>query len=42
MFVCECHILPCETRVYITIEREGGTLVYNRYRDEEVSFSRPF
>ncbi|CAG5148255.1 uncharacterized protein ALTATR162_LOCUS2174 [Alternaria atra] len=32
----ECHILPSETRVYITVEREGAILVYNCYRDEEV------
>jgi hypothetical protein len=37
----ECYILPSETRVYITVEREGAILVYDCYRDEEVSFSRP-
>ncbi|KAF1840093.1 uncharacterized protein K460DRAFT_322426, partial [Cucurbitaria berberidis CBS 394.84] len=33
----ECHILPNETRVFITIERKGDMLVYNCFRDEEVS-----
>jgi hypothetical protein len=32
----ECYIIPSQTRVYITVEREGGMLVYDCYRDEEV------
>ena len=32
----ECHILSCDTWVYITVERRGNKLEYNCFRDEEV------
>ncbi|KAF2844475.1 hypothetical protein T440DRAFT_559586 [Plenodomus tracheiphilus IPT5] len=32
----ECHILSGDTRIYITVQRQGDRLEYNCFRDEEV------
>jgi hypothetical protein len=35
----ECHIIPTDIHIYITVEREGDLLAYNCYRDKEVDFA---
>jgi hypothetical protein len=32
----QCRLLPAGVDIFITIERQGGTLVYDCFRDEEV------